>query len=97
MQRYQYVKVPGHKYPATISYELTTKPDDSSLMMVVGIAFCHDKDPFSKEIGRKIADGRREKSPLYVGFDGLNPSDSFGKRIVNSIHNWFSTSWKSLL
>ena len=97
MQRYQYVKVPGHRYPATISYEVVTKPHDTSLMMVVGIAFCHDKDSFSKDIGRTIADGRRIKSPIYVGFENLNPLESFGKRIVGSIHRWFDSSWKNLI
>lgn len=97
MQRYQYIRVPGHKYPATISYEVTTKPHDTALMLVVGVAICHDKDPFSRDVGRRIADGRREKSPIYVGFQDLSPTSSFGRRIVDSIHRWFDSSWKSLL
>lgn len=97
MARYQYLKIPGHKNPATISYEVTTKPYDSSLMMVVGVAICHDKDNFSKEMGRQIADGRRVKSPYYVAFTGLDPASSFGKRIVSSIHGWFRSEWKKII
>jgi hypothetical protein len=97
MTRYQYLKVPGRKNPATISYEVTTNPHDSSLMMVVGVALCHDKDNFSKVMGRQIADGRRLKSPHYVAFTELDTSVSFGKRIVSSIHSWFSSEWKNLV
>lgn len=97
MARYQYVKVPGHRHPITLSYEVITKPSDSSLMMVVGVAFCHNKDPFSKEFGRKVADGRREKSPFYVGFAEMDINEQFGKRIVGSIHSWVNSSWKEII
>lgn len=97
MPRYQYIKIPGHKHPITISYEVITKPTDSALMMQVGVAVCHNKDPFSKEFGRMISDGRRVKSPIYVAFEGLDPSTSFGRRIINSLHNWVNSSWKEIL
>jgi hypothetical protein len=97
MTRYQYVKIPGHRNPATLSYEVTTGPRDQSLMIVVGVAICHNKDSFNKEFGRKIADGRRTKTPHYVAFDGLDPTSSFGKRIVNSLHKWVDSSWKEVI
>ena len=56
MPRYQYVKIPGHLHPATLSYEVITQPHDSSLMMVVGVSVCHNKDSFSKRLGKKISD-----------------------------------------
>ena len=97
MSRYQYVKVPGHRHPITLSYEVTTKESDASLLMVVGVSFCHNKDQFSKEFGRKVADGRRMKSPYYVAFSGLDPTSSFGKRIVDSLHKWAESSWKEVI
>jgi hypothetical protein len=97
MPRYQYVKIPGHSHPVTLSYEVTTGPSDQSLMMVVGVAFCHNKDPFNKEFGRKIADGRRTKTPHYVAFTGLDTTSSFGKRIVDSLHKWVGSSWKEVI
>lgn len=95
--QYQYLKLPGHRNPVTISYEITTKPHETCLMMVVGVSVCHNKDNFSKKIGRNIADKRRQESPHYVGFVNLDPSVSFGRRIVGSIHNWFNASWDSLI
>lgn len=97
MPRYQYVKIPGHLHPATLSYEVITQPYDSSLMMVVGISICHNKDRFSKRLGKKISDERRENSPHYVGFVNLDPSVSFGRRIVGSIHAWLDSNWESLI
>jgi hypothetical protein len=66
-------------------------------MMIVGASVCHNKDNFSKKIGKNIADERREKSPRYVGFIDLDPNISFGKRIVSSIHAWFDSNWESLI
>jgi len=97
MPRYQYLKVPGHKYPATLSYEVVSPSTDTNLTMIVGISFCHNKDRFSRDMGRSIADGRREKAPLYVCFANLDANTSFGKRIVESIHRWFDSNWKSLI
>jgi hypothetical protein len=97
MTRYQYLKIPGYNNPVTIAYQVSTGPGDSSLLMMVGVAICHEKDIFSKDFGRRIAEGRMKKSPHYVAFANLDTSLSFGKRIVNSIHSWFDSSWKSLL
>jgi hypothetical protein len=97
MARYQYVKIPRHNHPMTLSYEVLTKPSDSSLLIAVGVSFCHNKDSFSKKFGRKVADGRRLKSPYYVGFSDLDPSSSFGNRIVDSLNRWVESSWKEII
>lgn len=97
MPRYQYIKIPKHRHPITLSYVVRTDSTDPNLLITVGVAICRNDDPFSKEFGRKVADGRLMKSPHYVAFSGLDTSKSFGKRIIDSLHKWVESSWKDII
>lgn len=86
--RYQYVKIPATQNPVTIAYKIISKSYDPILLLEAGFSVCHKKDQFSKEIGRKIAEGRMSKKPTFVAFANQDLSLSFGKRIVSSIHSY---------
>lgn len=86
--RYQYVKVHALQNPVTIAYKIISKSYDPILLLEAGFSICHKKDQFSKEIGRKIAEGRMQKKPTFVAFANQDPNLSFGRRIVGSIHSY---------
>lgn len=95
--RYQYVKIPNRKYPITVSYRVLTGPAEENMLIEAGFSFCHDKDPFDKERGRMIAEGRLLKTPTYIGFHNKDVQSSYGKRIVNSIRIFVETSYKKII
>lgn len=95
--RYQYVKIPLLQNPVTIAYKIISKSYDPILLLEAGFSVCHKKDKFSKEIGRKIAEGRMNKKPFFVAFANQNTSVSFGKRIVGSIYSYVEKNIEEIM
>ena len=72
----------------------------------VGFAFCSWKDSFRKAFGRKIAEGRIAKKPIWIG--GLHSTLAIkdalsvicadeGQRVVHGVPNWVPKDANSFL
>lgn len=89
--RYQYVSTPRRRHPITVAY--TAEETDGLLTIRLGASFCHNKDRFSRQRGREIAQGRMMKlsRDLSIPVDRTQ-SVAFGKLIAESIDSYIQTN-----
>ena len=95
--RCQYVLVKGKRHPVVVSYNLLTGPDEDIILFSAGFSVCHDSDKFDRKRGRVIAEGRHNKSPVYIGFTGQDISQPYGKRIVGTIIRYVRENYDSII
>lgn len=83
--RFQYVAISRRRNPIIIAY--THDEEGGMIFVTFGASFCHENDRFSRRLGRQIAEGRMNHSPMHftVPFDG---EMSFGQTITSGIRTY---------
>jgi hypothetical protein len=93
--RFQYVHLSRRRNPITVAYVATES--DGYIHINMGLAFCHSYDRFIRSLGREIAEGRLNTSPIYINtpFDSADTS-SYGAVIADTIQQFVSDNYHTL-
>ena len=89
MVRFQYVSVGRRRNPVIVAY--SSREESGLVTVTFGSSFCHDKDRFDRQLGRRIAEGRLNANPQSFTVD-YNPDGGvpYGVTVSNAIRRHFS-------